>query len=725
MRRASPPRRRSGRRRGRPGRLSRLAGRGGGTTLPGKLLWKLDPGAIDALAARLPQGSVAVSATNGKTTTTAMVAEILRPRVRVAHNASGANLVSGVASTLLHSRGAELGLFEVDEGALPEVTRRVRPKALLLCNLFRDQLDRYGELELVAARWREAVAALPDAQLVVNGDDPQVGALARPGGRVFGLDDPRVARPALQHAADSKYCLRCGTPYVYAAAYVGHLGDYRCPACGHARPSLDVTAREIELHGLDGASFTLDGSRRAKRGSSFACPASTTSTTRSPRRRSRCRWGSHSTTSRDGLGRFSAAFGRFERIAIGDRRVLMLLIKNPAGANEAIRTLVEGAAPRVAVVALNDAIADGRDVSWIWDVDFEPLLAGLDRLVATGSRAAELALRFAYGGLDARPDRGRARARRGARPRARAHPRRRRAHGPADVHRDARAAPDARRARARDELLGAGSMKIRVGHLYPDYLNIYADRGNIAVLAERARAARARARRAGDRDGRPPCRQRRPLLRRRRPGPRAGARRARPRREERDALREAVEGGAAFLAVCGGYQLLGRFYRDVAGTELPGIGLLPLHTIAGERRMIGDVLLECAWAGETLAGFENHAGRTILDDGAEPLGRVVSGFGNDGASGFEGCRYKRVVRHVSARPAPAAQPVVRRPAARRGARPRRRRRAVRAAARRARARGARRLGCASAQPRRQVASAPRGRRGTPPGRPAATAPGSA
>jgi UDP-N-acetylmuramyl tripeptide synthase len=381
------------------GTLSRVAGRGGGTTIPGKLLWKLDPAAIDALAARLPQGSVAVSATNGKTTTTAMVAEILRPHLRVAHNDSGANLVSGVASALLRAHGAELGLFEVDEGALPEVTRRVRPKALLLGNLFRDQLDRYGELELVAARWRDAVAALPHAQLIVNGDDPQVGALARPGGRVFGLDDPRVARPALQHAADSKYCLRCGTPYEYAAAYVGHLGDYRCPKCGHARPLLDVVARDIELRGLDGASFTLvaaEGDARIE----LRLPGLYNVYNALGAASLVLALGISLDEVRAGLARFAAAFGRFERIAIGDRRLLMLLIKNPAGANEAIRTLVEGAAPRVAVVALNDAIADGRDVSWIWDVDFEPLLDGLDRLVATGSRAAELALRFAYGGLD-------------------------------------------------------------------------------------------------------------------------------------------------------------------------------------------------------------------------------------------------------------------------------------------------------------------------------------
>ena len=331
----------------------------------------------------------------------------------------------------------------------------------------------------------------------------------------------------------------------------------------------------------------------------------------------------------------------------------MLLIKNPAGANEVVRTLVEGSAPRVAVIALNDAIADGRDVSWIWDVDFEPLLAGLDRLVATGARAAELALRFAYGGLAARADRGRPVAR-------------------AALDRGLELTPaggeltvlptytamlalreDRRGARPRRELLGDGRMKIRVGHLYPDYLNIYADRGNIAVLAERARARghELEVRAIGMRDAVPAGEI--DLFYVGGGQDREQALVAPDLVEKAEALREAVEGGAAFLAVCGGYQLLGRFYRDVAGEELPGIGLLPLHTIAGERRMIGDVLLDCAWAGQTLAGFENHAGRTILDDGAEPLGRVVAGFGNDGESGYEGCRYRPRLRHVPARPAPA------------------------------------------------------------------------
>lgn len=382
--------------------LSRLAGTGGGTTVPGKLLSKLDPGAIDRLAARLPHGTAVVSATNGKTTTAAMAAEILRQRFPLAHNRSGANLVSGVASTLLASRGAELGLLEVDEAALPEILRRVRPRAVLLGNLFRDQLDRYGELELVAERWREAVATLDEgATLVVNGDDPLLGALTAAHERttVFGLDDPNVARPALQHAADSTHCVVCGTPYDYAAAYVGHLGDYRCPACGNARPPLEVAARSVELHGLEQAAFELvvpEGSRRIE----LALPGLYNVYNAVGAAALARALGASLDEIEAGLRRFSAAFGRFERIPVGDKRILLLLVKNPAGANEVVRTLVDGGAPRVAVIALNDAIADGRDVSWIWDVDFEPLLGGLERVVASGERAAELALRFAYGGMD-------------------------------------------------------------------------------------------------------------------------------------------------------------------------------------------------------------------------------------------------------------------------------------------------------------------------------------
>jgi lipid II isoglutaminyl synthase (glutamine-hydrolysing) len=186
-------------------------------------------------------------------------------------------------------------------------------------------------------------------------------------------------------------------------------------------------------------------------------------------------------------------------------------------------------------------------------------------------------------------------------------------------------------------------VKIRVGHLYPDYLNIYADRGNMAVLARRAswrgHELEVEAISIGD------------VLR---PGThdllyvgggqdREQALVAVDLASRAEVVRESAASGAAVLAVCGGYQLLGRSYRERDGAELPGIGLFPLHTVAGERRMIGDVLLDCDWAGRTLAGFENHAGRTQLDEGAVPLGRVVHGFGNDGESGFEGCRVDRAI----------------------------------------------------------------------------------
>ena len=382
------------------GALSRAAGRGGGTTLPGKLLWKLDPGSVDALAARLPLGVALVSATNGKTTTTAMAARILGGERRLAWNQAGANLLSGIASALVSARSAELGLFEVDEGALPEAAARMRPRVVALSNLFRDQLDRYGELELVAERWRKSVGALPAATtLVVNADDPVVSSLGDERAQVvrFGLDDPRHARTELQHAADSKYCIRCGTPYEYAAAYVGHLGDYRCPACDHARPTLDIAARAIELRGLFASRFRLE-TEAGGVDIELPLPGLYNVYNATAAASLAIALGASLTDVRSGLEAFSAAFGRFERIPFGGKTVVVLLVKNPAGANEVLRTLETGVPP-VLVLALNDAIADGQDVSWIWDVDFEPILEHVGHVVVSGDRAAELGLRLLYGGL--------------------------------------------------------------------------------------------------------------------------------------------------------------------------------------------------------------------------------------------------------------------------------------------------------------------------------------
>jgi CobQ-like glutamine amidotransferase family enzyme len=189
-------------------------------------------------------------------------------------------------------------------------------------------------------------------------------------------------------------------------------------------------------------------------------------------------------------------------------------------------------------------------------------------------------------------------------------------------------------------------MKIVVGHLYPDYLNIYADRGNIAVLARRAAWRGHELEVHQISVGEPVDPGEHDLLYVGGGQDREQALVADDLVAKADGVRAAVAGGAAVLAVCGGYQLLGRSYRDLQGEDLPGIGVFPLETVAGDRRMIGDVLLECELEPgivRTLAGFENHAGRTRLDRGAEPLGRVVAGFGNDGESGFEGCRVGRAV----------------------------------------------------------------------------------
>jgi len=330
-----------------------------------------------------------------------MASSILSPPRALAWNHSGANLASGIASTLLDADGAQLGLLEVDEFVLPEVMRRTHPRVVSLGNLFRDQLDRYGELEHIAERWRDAVVGLDEsATLVANADDPLVAALTegRESALLFGVDDPRRARPDLQHASDSKYCVRCGHPYRYDAAYVGHLGAYHCESCGHTRPRLAVAARAIEPGGLDGVSFDLHapaGTRRVN----LAVPGLYNVYNALAAASLALSLGVSLDDVRGGLERFRAAFGRFERFSVGDRGFLLLLVKNPAGANEALRTLEEGGAPPVLVVALNDRIADGRDVSWIWDVDFEPVLDRAERIVVSGERAAELALRFTYAGF--------------------------------------------------------------------------------------------------------------------------------------------------------------------------------------------------------------------------------------------------------------------------------------------------------------------------------------
>ncbi|MEK7817105.1 MAG: MurT ligase domain-containing protein, partial [Actinomycetota bacterium] len=381
-----------------------------GTTLPGRVVKTLDKDIIRNLAARLTQGSALVSATNGKTTTCAMIAAIMeRAGLRVARNSEGANLAAGVATALLRNASitgrlqADLGLFEVDEGAFPEVAAQASPRLVLLMNLFRDQLDRYGELEHIADRWRDAVGELGgDARVVLNADDPLVAAMAGDSQEdylYFGINDSAAGGLVMQHASDSKYCPRCGTLFDYEIFFAGHMGKYSCPSCGNARPSPTVYADNISLDGMSGSEFDLvtpNGQATVKIPlpglynvyNALAAAAACTGLEIEIEH------------IREGLESFIAAFGRVEQLKVAGRKVCLLLVKNPAGFNEVVRTLLIEPGEKSLLLALNDKIADGRDISWIWDVDLEKLSGAVDAAICTGTRAEEMAMRLKYAGID-------------------------------------------------------------------------------------------------------------------------------------------------------------------------------------------------------------------------------------------------------------------------------------------------------------------------------------
>ena len=382
-------------------------GRGGGTSLPGVVLLRIDPGAVRSLAGNLAGGSLVLSATNGKTTTTRLLAGALRAGGNeVITNAAGANLLSGVAATLAdaHPRAGTdaICLFEVDEAALPAVTDRVRPRAIVLMNLFRDQLDRHGELEAIADRWSAMLNGLePLPHLVLCADDPAIAALAPEGADVtwFGIDDPAAASSGLAHAADSTRCRACAAPLHYRHVWMGHLGSWDCPVCGLSRPPLDVAVTDAGLRGAYGSRPTL----RTGHGEvtlDLALPGLHNVMNAAAALAGAIAMGIPATEAAEAISCVPAAFGRAERVSLGGRDVILLLAKNPAGANENVRTLMLDPGDHHLLVALNDRIADGRDVSWIWDVDWEQVLPRVRRLTVTGERAHDLALRFRYAGLD-------------------------------------------------------------------------------------------------------------------------------------------------------------------------------------------------------------------------------------------------------------------------------------------------------------------------------------
>jgi lipid II isoglutaminyl synthase (glutamine-hydrolysing) len=389
------------------GAASRASGRGGGTTLPGRLLLRLDRSSIARLGSRLDGGVTLVSATNGKTTTAGMLAALLAADSRTpVHNRAGSNMTWGIATALLEQHGRE-GLFEVDEAWLPRVVVELDPSLVVLGNLFRDQLDRYGETEALADAWAKTVDRRAGrTRFALNADDPLIADLGRDekgspreGIVYFGIDDEAQALPELQHAFDAKHCRRCGHPYAYERAFLAHLGHYSCPNCGASRPQPQVTATRIELHGMSGSSLSVQ-TPEGELAIELPLPGLYNVYNALAAIAAGLELGIATERIGPALNEMRGAFGRVETIEIGTKRVSILLVKNPAGANEVLRTLkLEAADGKLDLwIALNDRIADGRDVSWIWDADFELLAGAVRRVACAGTRAPEMALRLKYAG---------------------------------------------------------------------------------------------------------------------------------------------------------------------------------------------------------------------------------------------------------------------------------------------------------------------------------------
>jgi UDP-N-acetylmuramyl tripeptide synthase len=375
----------------------RITGAGQASSLPGKVTNRLFPGYLRAHATRLADGLAIVTGTNGKTTTANMAALVLtRAGRRIVHNAEGANLFSGIATAFARCPDASFGLLEVDEAIAPLAVRRLRPPtAIVLTNLFRDQLDRYGEVDRLASGWKEMLAGLPGVTVIANADDPLVASVALQSGRTtvfFGVDG--LAGGAEREVSDVAVCPVCATMLRYSARWLSQLGDYACPSCGFARPPRDlwaegdrlVTAADGTVHVPLGGRVKARLTLRTVYNALGALALAT-------------RLGVPADQALASLEDYQPVFGRWSRVRRGATVVQVNLAKNPAGMNQTLRTVAAVPGPKALIFVLNDNIADGRDISWIWDIDMEDLLPPAEVIVTSGTRRHEMALRLKYAGV--------------------------------------------------------------------------------------------------------------------------------------------------------------------------------------------------------------------------------------------------------------------------------------------------------------------------------------
>ena len=395
------------------GKLAIALSRGlgmGGSTFPGAVARRVDPGVLRALAAATPQGVLVVSGTNGKTTTSKMLSDICGAAgLRPVHNRAGANLLGGLIASYVRSAslggrpGGDVALMEVDEATMPRAVPDLAPRAAVVTNFLRDQLDRYGELDTTLSFVRQGLARMPvGAQAALNADDPLCASLgdAGPAPLYYGVEDPAAGTAEMHQSAEARQCRRCGHPYEYSVYYYAQLGKYRCPACGQERPQPAVYATAVALAargsrfrlvtplGESDIALNIPGLYNIYNALAAAAGALIL--------------GLSLPQIKQGLEATTSHFGRMESFKIQGRDVYMALVKNPVGFNEVLRTVL-GSTQTHLIIAINDLYADGTDVSWLWDVDFEQLGAVQERLpgiICAGTRAEDMAVRLKYAGID-------------------------------------------------------------------------------------------------------------------------------------------------------------------------------------------------------------------------------------------------------------------------------------------------------------------------------------
>jgi UDP-N-acetylmuramyl tripeptide synthase len=368
--------------------IVRSLGLGAASVLPGEIARRLHPRLLSLLFEQVSQGVILIVGTNGKTTTSLLLKTILTDRgYRVTHNASGANLINGLVTALLGDTNltgkltADYAILEVDENVLPLVLKDCQPKYILGLNLFRDQLDRYGEVDTISQRWQKAISPLPKTTVIVlNADDPTLSYLGQKLPQkvlFFGLNEPELYLEEIPHAVDSIYCPSCGYSLKYQGVYLSHLGDYHCPNCNFTKSKTAVNSREWQqiLIGVYNKYNTLAAGLLAQ---SIGIENEQILST---------------------IKNFKAAFGRAEELSVDGKHVRILLSKNPVGMNETIRAvndIKKTGQSSVTLLVLNDRIPDGTDVSWIWDVDTEKLVDSGGTLIVSGDRVYDMALRLQY-----------------------------------------------------------------------------------------------------------------------------------------------------------------------------------------------------------------------------------------------------------------------------------------------------------------------------------------